>query len=162
MNCWSVWSVPQSHNTTTRSCFLLLLADEAWIWQLSYFKILYQSILAWSRCHINQFMDGEIPLTMNKCPTLYHIPFFLLMDTAKGHTFGRCHSSFKFEKPPECLGVLGWRSQYSNWLRTGQPRGQSLSPSGGWEFSLIYVIQNSTGAHSASYPIGIGGFFPGG
>jgi hypothetical protein len=32
----------------------------------------------------------------------------------------------------------------------------------GQEFSLLHVIQTGSGAHPASYPIGMGGSFPGG
>jgi hypothetical protein len=35
-------------------------------------------------------------------------------------------------------------------------------PGGGWEFSLHHLVQNISGAHQASYPLGTGGSFPGG
>jgi hypothetical protein len=30
------------------------------------------------------------------------------------------------------------------------------------DFSLLYSVQTDSGAHSASYPMGAGGYFPGG
>jgi hypothetical protein len=35
-------------------------------------------------------------------------------------------------------------------------------PAGAGNFSLYYRVQNGSGAHPASYPIGNRGFFPGG
>jgi hypothetical protein len=43
-------------------------------------------------------------------------------------------------------------SQYSDWLWPGWSQGQSLSPSGVSIFSSLHVIQNGSGAYSASYP----------
>jgi hypothetical protein len=36
-----------------------------------------------------------------------------------------------------------------------------LSPGGGQEFSLLYVVQTGSGAYAASYPMGTGDSFPG-
>jgi hypothetical protein len=49
-----------------------------------------------------------------------------------------------------------------DWLRAGQPRGRSLSPGRGQEFSLLHVVQTGFGVHPTSYPMGTGGSFPGG
>jgi hypothetical protein len=54
----------------------------------------------------------------------------------------------------------GWRSRYSDWLGAGRPRGRSSSP--GRVKNFLRVIQTGSGAHPASYPMGTGGFFPGG
>jgi hypothetical protein len=35
-------------------------------------------------------------------------------------------------------------------------------PAGAGNFSLHYCVQNGSGAHPASYPMGVGGTFPGG
>jgi hypothetical protein len=35
-------------------------------------------------------------------------------------------------------------------------------PGGGWEFSLHHRVQNGSEPHSASYPMGTRGSFPGG
>jgi hypothetical protein len=35
-------------------------------------------------------------------------------------------------------------------------------PAGTWNFSLHHRVQNGSRAHPASYPMGIGGSFPGG
>jgi hypothetical protein len=34
-------------------------------------------------------------------------------------------------------------------------------PAGSGNFSLYYLVQNGSGAHPASYPMGTGDFFPG-
>jgi hypothetical protein len=41
----------------------------------------------------------------------------------------------------------GQRNRYSDWLRAGQPKCWSSSP------SPVHVIQTDSGAHSASYPM---------
>jgi hypothetical protein len=51
---------------------------------------------------------------------------------------------------------MGQRSQYSDWLQDGRPRGRSSSP-GRVKNSLLHVIQTGSGAHPASYPMGTGG-----
>jgi hypothetical protein len=46
---------------------------------------------------------------------------------------------------------------------TGDERGSRFRfPAGAGNFSLRYRVQNGSGAHPASYPMGIKGSFPGG
>jgi hypothetical protein len=52
------------------------------------------------------------------------------------------------------------RSRYSNWLQAGWLRGRSSSPSRGRIFPPLHVVQTSSGAHPAPYPMGTGGSFP--
>jgi hypothetical protein len=40
--------------------------------------------------------------------------------------------------------------------------GVSSSPDRGQDFVPLHVVQTGSGAHAASYPMGIGGSFPGG
>jgi hypothetical protein len=50
-------------------------------------------------------------------------------------------------------------SRYSDWLRAGRLRGRSRVPVGS-RISLLHVVHTSSGVHSTSYPMGIGGFLP--
>jgi hypothetical protein len=59
-----------------------------------------------------------------------------------------------------CNNFKCCHSRYSNWLQAGLPRGRILSPSR--VKSFLHFIQTSSGAHPASYPMGMGGFSPGG
>jgi hypothetical protein len=47
-------------------------------------------------------------------------------------------------------------SLYSDWLRAGRSWFGGSIPGGGWEFSLLHRLQTGSGAHPASYPMGIG------
>jgi hypothetical protein len=51
-------------------------------------------------------------------------------------------------------------SRYSDWLQAGRPRGRSSSPGSGKNFFFPTSFRPCSGAHSASYPMGIGGSFP--
>jgi hypothetical protein len=53
------------------------------------------------------------------------------------------------------------RSRYAEWLGAGWPGGRSSSPGKGKTFLTPHVVQTGSGAHSASYPMGTGGFYPG-
>jgi hypothetical protein len=48
-------------------------------------------------------------------------------------------------------------SQHSDWLWAGWLRDQSSSPGRGNIFCLFHIFKTSSGAHSASYPLGTGG-----
>jgi hypothetical protein len=54
---------------------------------------------------------------------------------------------------------LEQRSRYSDWLRTGQQRGQSSSP--GRAKNVLRVVQTNSGSDAASYLMGTGGSFLG-
>jgi hypothetical protein len=56
--------------------------------------------------------------------------------------------------PLICIRELGYFSQYSVWLQTGQPRFDS------WQRQSL-CVQTSSKAHPASYSLGTGGPFPG-
>jgi hypothetical protein len=50
-------------------------------------------------------------------------------------------------------------------IATGYGLDDQVSEFESWwvqEFSLLHVVQTSSGAHQASYPMGTGGSFPGG
>jgi hypothetical protein len=47
-----------------------------------------------------------------------------------------------------------------SFIRAGWPRGHSLSP--GRVKNFLHVVQTDSGSHPASYPMNIGGSFPGG
>jgi hypothetical protein len=47
-------------------------------------------------------------------------------------------------------------AQSVSWLAAG------WTTQKGQEFSLLHVVQTGSGVHPTSYPIGTGGFFPGG
>jgi hypothetical protein len=47
-------------------------------------------------------------------------------------------------------------------LRTGRSGSYGRFPAGVGNFSLHHRVQNGSGAHPASYPMGSGGSFPGG
>jgi hypothetical protein len=53
------------------------------------------------------------------------------------------------------------KNRYSEWLRGGGSRGRSSSPGRGKIFLLSTSSRPALGVYSASYPMGIGGFFPG-
>jgi hypothetical protein len=55
----------------------------------------------------------------------------------------------------------GELSQYSVWLQTGRLGDRGSIPGRGKGFFLQYRIQTSSDAYPASYPMGIGGPFPG-
>jgi hypothetical protein len=47
-------------------------------------------------------------------------------------------------------------------LRAGRADDRGSIPGGAGNFSLHYRVQTDSGAHTVSYPMGTGGFFPGG
>jgi hypothetical protein len=49
----------------------------------------------------------------------------------------------------------------SQWYSAGMRAGLSVG-GGAWNFSFLHCVQTGSGAHPASYPTGIGGYFPGG
>jgi hypothetical protein len=53
-------------------------------------------------------------------------------------------------------------SRYGDWLRAGQPRGQSLSPNRDTNFHFSMSSRPVLGVYIASYPMSTGGVFPGG
>jgi hypothetical protein len=53
------------------------------------------------------------------------------------------------------------RQYISIGIATGWTTGVRL-PTGTRDFSLLYSVQTGSEAHPASYPMGIGGSFPGG
>jgi hypothetical protein len=55
---------------------------------------------------------------------------------------------------------LGYLSQYSVWQQTGRPGVRS--PEEAKDSSSSLCVQTGSEAHSASYPVGTGGPFPGG
>jgi hypothetical protein len=56
----------------------------------------------------------------------------------------------------------GYRSQYSDWLRAGRPRGRSSSPGRVMNFFLLDVVHTGSRVHPISFGMGTGGSFPGG
>jgi hypothetical protein len=58
-----------------------------------------------------------------------------------------------------CTSEPGYHSRYSDWLRAGRLRGWSSSPG---RVSFLHVVQTGSGVHPTTYPIGTGGYFPGG
>jgi hypothetical protein len=46
-------------------------------------------------------------------------------------------------------------------LQAAQSWGRSSSPGGGWEFSLLHVVQTGSKARPTFYPLGTGGSYPG-
>jgi hypothetical protein len=67
-------------------------------------------------------------------------------------------SSFGFLS--ERVSVHSSDQRYSDWLPAGRTTGWSLSP--GRFKNYLHVIQTGSGANTASYPIGTGGFLLGG
>jgi hypothetical protein len=58
---------------------------------------------------------------------------------------------------------VSWDSVVS--IATGyglDDRGAEFESRQGQEFSPLHVVQTGSGAHQASYPMGTGGYFPGG
>jgi hypothetical protein len=45
-------------------------------------------------------------------------------------------------------------------LRAGRPGVEEYESRQGQDFSPLYVVQTGSGAHPASYPMGVGGSFP--
>jgi hypothetical protein len=56
------------------------------------------------------------------------------------------------------INMLSWSRDSS----VGTATGYGLDDRLGQEFSLLNVVQTGSGAYPASYPMGTGGFFPGG
>jgi hypothetical protein len=54
------------------------------------------------------------------------------------------------------------RSWYSDWLPAWTTEVSEFESKYGQEFSLLQVVQTCSGAHPASYLVGIEGLFPGG
>jgi hypothetical protein len=55
------------------------------------------------------------------------------------------------------VGQPGQSSQCSDWLQTGRQRGRSRVPVT-QDFPPLHIVQTGSGAHAASYPMGIGSF----
>jgi hypothetical protein len=58
-------------------------------------------------------------------------------------------------------GRLIWADYVSHRKITKYEYNSSVIPSGGWGFSLRQRVQNGSGAHPASYPMGTRDSFPG-
>jgi hypothetical protein len=50
----------------------------------------------------------------------------------------------------------------SDWLLAGRSVFGVSITGGGWEFFFSALWQTTSGAHPVSYPMGTGGYFPGG
>jgi hypothetical protein len=67
-----------------------------------------------------------------------------------------------FSEQTFLLIVSVTKSRYSVGLWAGRSGLQGSIPGGGWEFFFHHRVQNGSGAHAASYPMGTRGSFPGG
>jgi hypothetical protein len=61
----------------------------------------------------------------------------------------------------EFMGSRNSSVGFSDWLCAGRSVDRDSIPSGGGNFSLRHYVKTGAGAHSASYPMGTGGSFPG-
>jgi hypothetical protein len=68
---------------------------------------------------------------------------------------------FAFKTVIYMYGDSGSRSADSNWLRAERLKCRSLSLSMFENFACLHIVHTGSGAHPASYAIGIGGSFPG-